>query len=34
MKVLIAGDFNETAKSNIVKHFPPDWDIVIVRKLQ
>ena len=30
MKVLIAGDFNETAKSNIVKHFPPDWDIVIV----
>ena len=30
MKVLITGDFNETAKSNIVKHFPASWDIAIV----
>lgn len=30
MKILIVGYFTETSKSNIVKHFPKDWDIVIV----
>lgn len=30
MKILIVGYFSETAKSNIVRHFPKDWDIVIV----
>lgn len=30
MKILIVGYFTETSKSNIVKHFPEDWDIVIV----
>ncbi len=30
MKILIVGYFTETSKSNIVRHFPEDWDIVIV----
>ncbi|AIF52911.1 D-isomer specific 2-hydroxyacid dehydrogenase family protein [Pelosinus sp. UFO1] len=30
MKILIVGYFNETAKSNITRHFPEEWDIVIV----
>ena len=31
MKILIVGYFTETSKSNIVRHFPEDWDIVIVQ---
>ncbi|OOM77339.1 NAD(P)-dependent oxidoreductase [Clostridium sp. BL-8] len=31
MKILIVGYFTETSKSNIVNHFPKDWDIVIVQ---
>jgi D-3-phosphoglycerate dehydrogenase len=30
LKILIVGYFNETAKSNITRHFPEEWDIVIV----
>lgn len=30
MKILIVGYFSETAKSNIDRYFPEDWDIVIV----
>lgn len=30
MKILIVGYFNETSKSNIVRYFPQDWDVVIV----
>lgn len=30
MKILIVGYFSETAKSNITRHFPEGWDIVIV----
>ena len=30
MKILIVGYFNEIAKSNITRHFPEEWDIVIV----
>lgn len=30
MKILIVGYFNETAKSNIVRYFPQDWNVVIV----
>jgi D-3-phosphoglycerate dehydrogenase len=31
MKILIVGYFTEASKSNIVRHFPEDWDIVIVQ---
>ncbi|GFZ33207.1 glycerate dehydrogenase [Clostridium zeae] len=31
MKILIVGYFTETSKSNISRHFPEDWDIVIVQ---
>lgn len=31
MKILIVGYFTETSKSNIVRHFPQDWDIAIVQ---
>lgn len=30
MKILIVGYFSATAKSNIARHFPEGWDIVIV----
>lgn len=30
MKILIVGYFTETSKRNITRHFPEDWDIVIV----
>ncbi|MBP2638668.1 MAG: Phosphoglycerate dehydrogenase, partial [Firmicutes bacterium] len=30
MKILIVGYFTETSKSNIARHFPEEWDIVIV----
>lgn len=30
MKILIVGYFTQISKSNIIKHFPKDWDIVIV----
>lgn len=30
MKILIVGYFTKTSKSNIARHFPEDWDIVIV----
>ncbi len=30
MKILIVGYFTETSKSTIKRHFPQDWDIVIV----
>lgn len=30
MKILIVGYFSETAKSNITRHFPEEWDIIIV----
>jgi D-3-phosphoglycerate dehydrogenase len=30
MKILMVGHFSETAKSNIARHFPEGWDIVIV----
>ncbi|WP_199884036.1 NAD(P)-dependent oxidoreductase [Anaerosinus massiliensis] len=30
MKILIVGIFTETSKINIARHFPKDWDIVIV----
>ncbi|MFT8319003.1 MAG: NAD(P)-dependent oxidoreductase [Sporolactobacillus sp.] len=30
MKILIVGYFTETSKSTIARHFPEDWDIVIV----
>jgi D-3-phosphoglycerate dehydrogenase len=29
VKILIVGHFTETSKSNIARHFPKDWDIVI-----
>jgi D-3-phosphoglycerate dehydrogenase len=31
MKILIVGYFTETSKLNISRHFPEDWDIVIVQ---
>lgn len=30
MKILLVGYFTETSKSNIIRHFPENWDIVIV----
>jgi phosphoglycerate dehydrogenase-like enzyme len=30
MKILIVGHFNESSKSNIVRYFPQDWNVVIV----
>lgn len=30
MKILIVGYFTQISKSNITRHFPKDWDIVIV----
>ena len=30
MKILIVGYFTENSKSNIIRHFPEEWDIVIV----
>lgn len=30
MKILIVGYFTETSQANITRHFPEDWDIVIV----
>lgn len=30
MKILIVGYFTEISKSNIARHFPEEWDIVIV----
>ncbi len=30
MKILIIGYFTETSKANITKHFPKDWDVIIV----
>ncbi|VBB06529.1 d-isomer specific 2-hydroxyacid dehydrogenases signature 3 [Lucifera butyrica] len=30
MKILMVGHFSETVKSNIARHFPEDWDVVIV----
>jgi phosphoglycerate dehydrogenase-like enzyme len=31
MKILIVGYFTEISKSNITRHFPKDWEIVIVQ---
>jgi D-3-phosphoglycerate dehydrogenase len=31
MKILIVGYFTEASKSNISRHFPQDWDVVIVQ---
>lgn len=30
MKILIVGYFTQISKSNIIRHFPKDWEIVIV----
>ncbi len=30
MKILIVGHFNESSKSNIVRYFPQNWNVVIV----
>ncbi|WP_160674127.1 hydroxyacid dehydrogenase [Clostridium sp. C8-1-8] len=30
MKILIVGYFTENSKSNIIKYFPEEWDVVIV----
>ncbi|WP_438434404.1 NAD(P)-dependent oxidoreductase [Gorillibacterium sp. sgz500922] len=30
MKILIVGHFNETAQSKIARHFPQEWNVVIV----
>ncbi|GGH50908.1 hypothetical protein GCM10008014_16350 [Paenibacillus silvae] len=30
MKILVVGHFSETSKSNIVRYFPQEWNVVIV----